>query len=443
MTIADTVISCNFEELDNVELPLKKRFELIVMYKNVKYEFLVNIKDNQEKVLVLGSGGIPEEYTRSRKEPYYNRFSWPFQESIINYNDPTHYLSDEFNGSWGVGTIDDWYLENIAAIIKKLTDKIYKYTDENKYKNIIFHGSSMGGFMSIMLSILVENSTSIAEIPQLEVLNQTGSGKNVLKHCFNGMSKKEANEKFGYRLNVIDLIKQRNYIPNAYLILDCSYDVDFERQYKPFFDKLNQLPYNEEFNNIKIRIDGKNKGHTHLEYSELSKVIRNVNYITDNSHMSDESFKKIIYRKENEIKELKEKNNKCNDEIVNLKNTLDLKIKEVNSIKKDADYQKEYIDYLNNKELSSKLFFMPSIILLMKSHGINDYKLNKTLYDKLLNSNYFSTGYYLKHNNDLKEKVRGYMNPQLHYICYGFDEKRKINQNHDPTISKEELLKLL
>lgn len=41
-------------------------------------------------------------------------------------------------------------------------------------------------------------------------------------------------KKYNERLNIMTLIRKENYVPNAYIILDCSFDTDFKKQYHLF-----------------------------------------------------------------------------------------------------------------------------------------------------------------------------------------------------------------
>lgn len=212
--------------------------------------------------------------------------TWNFDQSTIYYDDPTRY--HDFNdllGGWGIGTPDNWYLKEIANIIKILATKIYNYENNNvSFKNLIFYGSSMAGFMSLQLSTLIKNSISIAEIPQFDVIKWK-YWPELKKRIFNELNDETIKSNHSYKLNFYDLIIQQNYIPNAYLILDCSNEHDYQNQFKDFFLKLNKLPFkeNNNVNKIKIRIDGKNKGHQQLSYQETYELIDNICSTIDKS----------------------------------------------------------------------------------------------------------------------------------------------------------------
>ena len=269
--ITDLIIEIDYEQIATYNFPKNKKFGLITIINNVKYEFLITLKDNSEKLLIIGSGALPPTSKHDRSRPLMNRHSWEFDESTICYNDPTLYIDDELVGPWGVGTIDDWYLEKIAMIIEKIKKNIHI-----KNENLLFYGSSSGGFCSLLLSTLIKDSYSLAEIPQLNL--KTNWRKHYLlliKHCFNGLPEKEILERWSYRLKFIDLMKKEKYIPNAFLLLDYSYEPDVDMQYVPFFQELKEIN-GDITDKIHIIIQWKNKGHTPQGYKETVKALDRV-----------------------------------------------------------------------------------------------------------------------------------------------------------------------
>lgn len=310
--LVDEIHYCKFDEIKSQTFPLNKLFGLVVTMDNVDYEFLLNLKST-EKILIIGSGARnPNTSIEDKKRPLFHRWSWKFMQSVIFYNDPTIYLSPELLGGWGLGTCENWYLKNISLILDEILDTI---SVENK--NVIFYGSSLGGFNSIMLSILMKDTLSIAEIPQFDITKWGYHWNELKKHCFNDMPEEEIKEKYGYKIDVIELIKQEQYIPNAHLILDCSSVYDFQNIYLPFFSRLNELPFSEEKNRIRVRIDGKNAGHSILKYEEVINLIDNVISINENSYNENrdkkiEDLENSLKSKENEIENLKTSLNKKN-----------------------------------------------------------------------------------------------------------------------------------
>ena len=279
--IVNKLISINFDELNNLKLNINEKTGLVIDYKNCKYEFIIHLVEFDTNLVILGSSFLsPQQKEKFKNRPYFERQSWfkDIKHNVIYYNDPTVYDYEEINGGWGIGTPDNWHLENIAEIIKKLSDNIFDYDAMKipKYGNLFFYGSSMGGFMSIVLSTLIENSTSIADSPQLNLFTWW-YWDELKKYCFKGMSDEEILQ-YSYRLDIMDLINTKKVIPNSYIILDCTDQRDWDSQNRNFLNRFDSLPYyyNRQNNNINLHFVGKGLKHYMLSKSETLNFIDNI-----------------------------------------------------------------------------------------------------------------------------------------------------------------------
>ena len=265
MNIAEKIINIEYEDLENLELPLDIPFELTVTLNNTKYEFYIHLKRNSNKLVALGSGLIPVDYMkRFENKPFYTRWTWNYNESFLCYNDPSRYLNEKIRGGWGVGTEEEYYLENIKNIILKICDKLNILNE-----NILFYGSSMRGFMSLMLATMVKQSTALADIPQFNLIHLEDHWEDFKKFSFKNRDDKYIIENYGHRLNFIEMMKKEKYVPNALLVLNYTQPDDIKKQYLQFFsEELCEVPFNEVSNNLKIIINGKNKGHEPLSIKD-------------------------------------------------------------------------------------------------------------------------------------------------------------------------------
>lgn len=284
--ITDKQITITFDELYDYELEFGKKIGLTILHENVKYEFILNLKKDSNKLLVLGSGALGfRKFDRSK--PYIERHSWEFKQSAIYYHDPTYYIDDSIKIGWCIGTKDNYYLEKIAKIIEVFINKLNLINND-----VLFYGSSAGGFTSLQLSVLLKGSTSLADIPQLYVYNfkskakMYDSWKDLKQQCYNDLSDSEFIEKYRHRLTFVDLIKKENYVPNAYLIMDFSVNLDVYSQYIPFLLELNNIPFDKYSNKIKLIVDGKKYGHAPISKQETIDLI--------NSILSEETNESLI-----------------------------------------------------------------------------------------------------------------------------------------------------
>lgn len=325
--LVDKIITCEFNELDNIIFPKNEQIGLKIKYNGTYFEFLLTIKDSN-RLLILGSGARTKQTEVDKKRPWFNRWTWKFNESTLYYNDPTTYVYPELTTGWGVGTKEQWFLEDISIIIKKISEKIS--INQNQ---MIFIGSSAGGFTSILLSTLLKESIGIAEIPQLNLRDYGYQHWNLLKkNIFPDMTNEEILDKYGYRVDAITLFNKMNYIPKLYLILDCSVERDFEYNYVPFFNRLNKLPYNDMQNNIKIRIDGKNKGHWAQDYLSTLNTLKKIISIENDEIQHDNNLSNLLEDLQQENQNLKYKLTVIKKNNINPQDTVEINEKLKNEI---------------------------------------------------------------------------------------------------------------
>lgn len=116
----------------------------------------------------------------------------------------------------------------------------------------------------------------------------------------------------------------------------------------------------------------------------------------------------------------------------------------ISCYKEEIRNYKSEIEYLNKYNSIRKLFTPLAYIFLIFKSNPKELSLNLKLYKSIKNSRCFDIGFYLANNEDLlKSKWCKYFSPELHYVCNGFDEKRKFNKKYFNRNSKEELLEYI
>jgi hypothetical protein len=229
-------IILDIKELDNYDLPVDKFFKLTINYDIIKIELLMRISSLNKNLICFGSGAYNPDVL---KPPIFNRFSWQedFEESVIFYNDPTLYVNSKLTLGCGVGKNDDWYLKKVYNVIKIIVEKI-----NINNENILFFGSSGGGFTSIQLATLFKNSAAIVNNPIifLERYNKIAIN-NILDYCFEESDKEAILNKFKYRFDILDLFEKENYIPSITYLLNLNSQYDVRNQFMPFLTGLESL----------------------------------------------------------------------------------------------------------------------------------------------------------------------------------------------------------
>jgi hypothetical protein len=245
-------ITIKYDQLDTLRLPITEPFVLTVEWDGVKYEFLIRIKENSSHLLVLGSGAMifqANQVGQPVRPPYFQRHSWidDFEDSVIYYNDPTLYLGDILVG-WGQGTSDRFYLKDIATILTKFIEKIGVSP-----KNVLFYGSSAGGFMSLILAGFIKDSTALVNSPQtcltrwLKVPVQ-----QVFDLSYPGLSEQEIMKLFPERINVIKFYNHIKYVPKIYYLQNAACIYDVTNHLIPFLSGLQNMDEGCVVNKVKV-----------------------------------------------------------------------------------------------------------------------------------------------------------------------------------------------
>ena len=279
--LVEKVINLNYNDIENYKFPIDEFIGLKVIKNNVKYEFLLKLTDIN-KLICFGSGAVRRVGPGSIEPPVFNRYSWNvyFEESLIFYNDPTRYLNDEITIGWCVGTENDYYLETIADIIEKIV-KSYNSIFEKQMKNsdILFTGSSGGGFTSIMLATMIKGSKVLVDNSQLFIKNYHDFLVDRLKKAsFGELSDEIIFNEYGYRLDVLKMFKKQEYIPRIRYYVNINSDTDINDHCMPFIKGLEELHYYTEENKIEIIIYSGDSGHHPMNNADTIENIRNMLY---------------------------------------------------------------------------------------------------------------------------------------------------------------------
>lgn len=369
-----------------------------------------------------------------------------------------------------------------------LTDDFYHAIEQNTPKN---------GVLTAIEDFLSENSSiGIMDIKFLNGITILYP-KNSISHIrLNKLAEEIVEFQFNEDLSdniiekqlVLNQFSQLNISKNDLDIIDDLEDKciqkekiigEYENKIKLHDEEINYK--DSQISNIDSKLSLKDAKIRNLE----SRVFNNETEINSlknklqNANKQIDSLKTNISHKESEVgnlnNQLQNANNqiKLNEEQLNNKNNqLRIKQKELQDKKNRLDSvefqynkqlskldSKEYciscykeeihnnhleIDYLSKDTITKKIFSPISYLyLLFKSHP-KELSLNFKLYRALKNSKCFDIGYYLNKNEDLIDSQWcKYFSPELHYVCNGFNEKRKFNKKYFNTHSKKELLEYI
>jgi hypothetical protein len=232
-------ITITYDQLDGFRITSNAPFILTVVWNGVKFEFLIRIKQNTSHLLILGSGAGTMANETRLGPPYFQRHSWinDFEDSVIYYNDPTLYLGEKLLLGWGQGSKDRFYLKEIATIIEKIIKKT-----QTPPKNVLFYGSSGGGFMSLILAGYIKESIALVNGPQTCLTKWLPVPvKQVFDLSYPNMSEKEVMIKFPERINLIKFFNQIKYVPKIYYLQNAYCELDIVDHVIPFIEGLQKM----------------------------------------------------------------------------------------------------------------------------------------------------------------------------------------------------------
>lgn len=320
--IVKNIIRLDFDEIDGFEFPLDQPFGLQVIYNDTLYCLVVRFSSKNKNLICTGSGFHRRDSVLSngeiRQPPFFDRWSWYkyFKESYISYSDPFFFYDDEITLGWFVGTKDEWYLNSLAEIIKKLADNQGIIND-----NMLFFGSSGGGYASVVLATLLKNSKAFINNAQLFLLNYNEPTLNklfsLISPTFEGMSREEITEEIKYRLDIMELFEKEKYAPYIIYYLNSESRGDILDHAIPLFKKIRdsetyngmnivvyrevkEVPHQPMPNDISIEVIKKYS--TELLYNTEEKTLKSNEYLifNENNHTNE---------LENTIKSLKKERN--------------------------------------------------------------------------------------------------------------------------------------
>lgn len=259
----------DYYDLENYKIKENLLYILEVKKDNVKYEYLINRKKNNDKLIVFNNGAIAGGNV---KVPIFQRHSWAnmIETSSVFCMDPTLYVNDLSVG-WGVGKNEDYYLENSSLILKTIIQKM-----NIELEDTVIYGTSAGGFLSIIMGIYLKGAKVVADNTQLDVSNWAfiSAVDYVMEYCFDNIG---TALKYPERFSVVEAFTKHNYVPKIYLHVNLCSKVDNSMQLAPFLERIENMKNVTEYNNIEIILHyEEKKGHDGLSQDEAIEFLYKV-----------------------------------------------------------------------------------------------------------------------------------------------------------------------
>ncbi|WP_404329949.1 heparinase II/III family protein [Mesobacillus maritimus] len=261
-------IKANISDIDNLEFTFDSPYFLTVTWEDVNFDFYISLKSTSNKIMFFGNGAYDSE---KMSLPVFQRHSWAneINESVIVYNDPTLYLG-KMNLGWGQGTTERFYIKDLSQIITKLISHL---GIDNT--NVLFYGSSAGGFQSLYLAGLIRGSKALVNNPQTAVHKYYPSHvKKMYSYSYPGLEQSNIEDKYIERLDVAEFYKSINYIPDIYYLQNLACKHDVQNHLLPFQNSLEKLRGKVDISRIRFEYyHNEEQGHNPLDKSVTLKYL--------------------------------------------------------------------------------------------------------------------------------------------------------------------------
>lgn len=194
--------------------------------------FFTNFKSSANSLTVMLHGAID----RTKKPfPNYQRWSWSadIHNSVLVLNDPT-LLDNKLRIGWWQGDKDTYPLPDACKFIRLVLDEL-GFTSQQ----LMFYGSSAGGFASLMMAGHFRGSTALVNNPQTNCLAyRQRKVTRLLKQKFAGAPKDVLFDEDPTRFSVAHFYESINYIP-AITYYQCIEDSHhYENHFQPFVQTI-------------------------------------------------------------------------------------------------------------------------------------------------------------------------------------------------------------
>ena len=257
-------------ELPYHEIQQDFMYILRVLKNDVPYEYLINRKSDNDKLIVFNNGAIAKGNVMV---PVFQRHSWAnlLKTSSIFCMDPTLYVNGFLQLGWGIGKNEDYYLENSSFILKQIISKMEIHLD-----NTVIYGTSAGGYLSIMMGIYLKGAKVVADNAQLDVRNWIFKEAldSVITFCFDNIG---AALNYKEQFNIIDALEKHNYVPKIYMHVNMCSHADNSTQLVPFLKNAEKMRNIKEYHDIEVILHfEQDKGHNGISMEDAIAFLYHV-----------------------------------------------------------------------------------------------------------------------------------------------------------------------
>ena len=221
----------SLNRLEEMELKYNETQHIEFDLEGFTYNYLSHYKKNSKKLVVFFNGAVN---TCTSELPAFQRWSWleklPYSSLIVM--DPTlNNMQEGTQGDiligWYQGDENHFILETIVKQVSKIAEK--KGIDVS---NILFYGSSAGGFAAMLCSAMLQGSKALVINPQTNILYYHKKAVDKILKVLNFDSSEKLLEN-DYRLNVLKYFEKVDYYPPIYYKQNVLDTLHYTKHYMP------------------------------------------------------------------------------------------------------------------------------------------------------------------------------------------------------------------
>jgi hypothetical protein len=209
MALSNDFLTKSVNSLD--EIPIHQDSPTIYRVKlldDIKFSLLTKIQPKADFLLVLFNAA---QKSKSERNPTFMRWSWAEKAnfSYIVIDDPFASSFTSTNIGWYIGLKDFDLQKYICSFAESVIKRIGITTNE-----LIFYGSSGGGFAALMAAIRMKGSTAVVHNPQTNVLRYSKRLRTNFIDIF-GEDESIIKQFFYHRFSVNEAMDYYNNAPNV------------------------------------------------------------------------------------------------------------------------------------------------------------------------------------------------------------------------------------
>lgn len=242
---------------------------LKIVQREVDFYYKVHLKNDNKKLIVFSNGAFdPKRST----PPVFMRSKWfeEFEANCIFIDDRTVH-GNNLRIGWGVGTTDRHYLKSYISFVKKISSLL-----EIVNKDIMYFGSSAGGFMSMAMASMHKGTYAVVNNPQTYVNRYLRQYVTALyKKSFPGLSEKEILKKYSNRLSLTNIFAKNKNVPKVYYLQNRLCLTDMENHLLPFLKNMDKYNLNSKNINI-VLYNNKVAGHNPATKKRTIAYVNNI-----------------------------------------------------------------------------------------------------------------------------------------------------------------------